>query len=731
MTRIPHGGSPVEVRQAFQRLAFKTGVITDGQVGTVLIGAGSGVAPAWSTILTTLTLLTVDDITINGAAITSGSGAISFADENLSTTGTVTAGMVVIDNLILDGALIESDTGAISFGDEDLSTAGSMTAVNVTSGEDPGHTHTGASVGGIDISTSTNLAVTAPIVLTDDTISINQAGIDHGTIGGLGDDDHTIYSLVDGTRDFSGVVVGVDPTASNHLATKEYVDSAISFIQEFFLTDAASGVGSYFNMVDQHTGLPESSDPTGSITQDDGQALTEWITIVNFPSITDLEHGIYSVHVHVEKTGAGARDVRIYFEVWTRTHPAGAEVLRTTSEVSDLITSRVSIDLHAILSDDIAINETDRIVVKFFANGVSGGGDATITFYSEGTTSSHFGMPTSSEVLSTIFLRQDGTKALAGNLAVDAAVTIDGRDLSVDGTKLDGIESAADVTDATNVAAAGAAMSGGAFHDGFSDFVGNEHIDHTGVSIATAATSGISGGGTIAATRNLSLNINGLTGESAIVAADTLAFYDATATAHRKVTLAELSTALGAADEKVKVDVGATAGYLGVAAGDGVLRTDGTITWTDGGNFVTLSAPITGFPTGSGADSAVNQDIVTGTWTKVVLGTENFDIGGDFASSTFTAPASGYYLVHGRVRLSESINSGDVFRCAIYVNGVIGANFAKSNLKATASTLMVQITDIVYVPSGQTIEFYTHHNYGSNREISSSGQCSMVIHRLS
>jgi len=74
------------------------------------------------------------------------------------------------------------------------------------------------------------------------------------------------------------------------------------------------------------------------------------------------------------------------------------------------------------------------------------------------------------------YLLADGSRNLTGNLAVDAAVTIDGRDLSVDGGKLDGIEAGADVTDAVNVAAAGAAMAGGAFHDGFSDFVAAEHV---------------------------------------------------------------------------------------------------------------------------------------------------------------------------------------------------------------------------------------------------------------
>lgn len=47
---------------------------------------------------------------------------------------------------------------------------------------------------------------------------------------------------------------------------------------------------------------------------------------------------------------------------------------------------------------------------------------------------------------------------LAGDLAV--AGTVDGRDIATDGTKLDGIEALADVTDATNVAAAGAGMLG-------------------------------------------------------------------------------------------------------------------------------------------------------------------------------------------------------------------------------------------------------------------------------
>ena len=53
---------------------------------------------------------------------------------------------------------------------------------------------------------------------------------------------------------------------------------------------------------------------------------------------------------------------------------------------------------------------------------------------------------------------------VTGNISVSG--TVDGRDVATDGSKLDGIEASADVTDATNVTAAGAAMLSGAAFTG-------------------------------------------------------------------------------------------------------------------------------------------------------------------------------------------------------------------------------------------------------------------------
>jgi hypothetical protein len=66
---------------------------------------------------------------------------------------------------------------------------------------------------------------------------------------------------------------------------------------------------------------------------------------------------------------------------------------------------------------------------------------------------------------STVVIETDNVNIDGASLSVDNDITlggtVDGRDVAADGTKLDGIESGADVTDATNVASAGAVMTSG------------------------------------------------------------------------------------------------------------------------------------------------------------------------------------------------------------------------------------------------------------------------------
>ncbi len=230
---------------------------------------------------------------------------------------------------------------------------------------------------------------------------------------------------------------GIFPTASSHLATKEYVDSAITFIEEYYFTDTVSDIGGiYFDMEDMPSGEAESTHTITTITNADDQPLVNFATVAGVPGLITLDMGIYSGNIHALKSAGGQRSVKIYYEIHTRATDT-TETLLVTSEESDFLTvADEHYVLHATLIDDVSIAATDRIIVKWFANGGTGGGNATVLLHVEGDTAARLNVPISSNVLSQIYLRQDGTKELtanwdagpfditADNLIVDSATPI-------------------------------------------------------------------------------------------------------------------------------------------------------------------------------------------------------------------------------------------------------------------------------------------------------------------
>lgn len=221
--------------------------------------------------------------------------------------------------------------------------------------------------------------------------------------------------IADGTRPFTGVVAGIGPTASNHLVTKEYVDSAISFIHTFQFNDTASDiVGNYSVMEEEATGEGESSFTFAGLGTGDDQPLENFATLVGVPGVAVFSNGTYEAHIHAEVT-AGNKPVRIHFELYTSNAAGGGQVLRATSEESALVTSKGEVTLHANLASDVTINDTDRIIIKWLANVGATGSNVTVVLYAEGTTNAHLDIPTTTEILSSIFVRQDGDVPLSAN----------------------------------------------------------------------------------------------------------------------------------------------------------------------------------------------------------------------------------------------------------------------------------------------------------------------------
>ena len=77
--------------------------------------------------------LAAGNILLDDGSITDSSGAISFGNENLSTTGTITAGSgSTLGNLTFADGSITDSSGAISFGNENLTTTATSIAINST-----------------------------------------------------------------------------------------------------------------------------------------------------------------------------------------------------------------------------------------------------------------------------------------------------------------------------------------------------------------------------------------------------------------------------------------------------------------------------------------------------------------------------------------------------------------------------------------------------------------------
>lgn len=130
----------------------------------------------------------VGNITLEDGKMTSSSGAISFDNEDVSTTGDLSAKQItatdrfVAGTTTLDSALITDSTGSISFDNENLTTTGNITGGNLKSGT---LTITDGSISDSDGSISfgsTNLSTTG--TLGAGTTTVSQLNVDNLRLDG-------------------------------------------------------------------------------------------------------------------------------------------------------------------------------------------------------------------------------------------------------------------------------------------------------------------------------------------------------------------------------------------------------------------------------------------------------------------------------------------------------------------------------------------------------------------
>jgi hypothetical protein len=136
----------------------------------------------------------------------------------------------------------------------------------------------------------------------------------------------------------------------------------------------------------------------------------------------------------------------------------------------------------------------------------------------------------------------------------------------------------------------------------------------------------------------------------------------------------------------------------------------GTVITTGSSGGVSQAMLATGVagtgPAFSARPATSTQSVSNNTWTKVTLGTEEFDTNSNFASSTFTPTVAGYYQLNGFLFCTNSGGVMTAVRCNIYKNGsdAIWGGFIAP---VAATDAIASVSGIVYL-NGTTdyVELY-------------------------
>jgi hypothetical protein len=143
----------------------------------------------------------------------------------------------------------------------------------------------------------------------------------------------------------------------------------------------------------------------------------------------------------------------------------------------------------------------------------------------------------------------------------------------------------------------------------------------------------------------------------------------------------------------------------------------GALPLTNGGTGLTAAGPA------FSARAATTQSLPNATYTKVTLGTEEFDTNSNFSSSRFTPTVAGYYIITGTATVQSAASALIVI---IYKNGSeAGAGTA---LPATGQFSATATTSAVIYCNGSTdyIELYAYQGSGGSVTIASGFSTQMT-----
>ena len=115
----------------------------------------------------------------------------------------------------------------------------------------------------------------------------------------------------------------------------------------------------------------------------------------------------------------------------------------------------------------------------------------------------------------------------------------------------------------------------------------------------------------------------------------------------------------------------------------------------------------------SASPSGDQASVTTGTGIKVLFATEAYDYGADFASSTFTAPATGTYMFTATVQTLTTITDGLTCQMWFAKNGAATLAACRETT-GVASLVMLNLSWVGTLSASDTVDVYFRHNLGSD-----------------
>jgi len=198
-----------------------------------------------------------------------------------------------------------------------------------------------------------------------------------------------------------------DFTSIQEIVNKDYVDMAVASLgARYYMIDTSSGIADYkLTQLSPPSGSEQSVTKTGLV---DDEYIAGWISPDT--SLNKLIKGVYNWYIYAEKTG-GTQTLRLYWQLVERKSDTTETVIATSAVSNEISTSKGSYIIPLTLSEDYTLADGSYVVGKLYADVSDGGSAPDVAIYYDGSSKSHWEIPTNLEIFSDQFLKLDGSNA--------------------------------------------------------------------------------------------------------------------------------------------------------------------------------------------------------------------------------------------------------------------------------------------------------------------------------